>query len=204
MERDAFILTCFGLISAKQTCNPWVHCKSNRQVMVNDINIILTPASVQPNQVGVVWVSTLCYAELPAILVLQVQHFTRSALKGQLEHRKGLATMTLLVDKKMLLDSFYFHELCMEVIHQSTETNSIWCAWFRTLPSPSILHGLHPHKTLKKSDLKNNLISQPKLITHGLQPVDALKPREWGISFCCCRWFFFCDHMQMNTILSSI
>lgn len=46
------------------------------------------------------------------------------------------------------------------------------------MPSPSVLGGFRPHKTLKKSDLKNKLISQPKLITHGLLAVHASKSSE--------------------------
>lgn len=151
---------------------------------------MLTPRSVLSNQVGVMWAHTLCDAELPDILVLQVQQFAWSALKGYLQCLKGLATITT----KHFIPASY-RELSMEVMHQLSESNLIWCARSKTLPSPSVLYGLHPHKTLKKSDLKNNLISQPKLITHGLLTVDALKSREWGISYCCWRLFFVCDHM---------
>lgn len=160
---------------------------------------MLTPRSVLSNQVGVMWAYTLRDAALPDILVLQVQQF---AWSGYPQCLKGLATMTLLCKKekrKCCLTNFIaasHRELSMEVMHQSSESNFIWCARSKTLPSPSVLYGLRPHKTLKKSDLKNNLILQPKLITHGLLTVDALKSREWGISYCCWRLFFFvCDHM---------
>lgn len=134
------------------------------------------------------WAYTQCDAGLPDILVLQVQQFAWPAFKGLLTVPTILGPIDSAVQQKCCLAHFVpysIRELFAGVMHQSSESNLIWCARAKALPSPSVLYGLRPHKTLKKSDLKNNLISHPKLITHGLLAVHASKSKEWGIGNCC-------------------
>lgn len=148
---------------------------------------MLTTGSKLSKQ-AVVWAYTLCDTGLLDILVLQVQKFALASVRAWL-HCDIVAT-------KLCLNHFipaYIRELSMRGIHQSSGSNLIWCAPAKALPSPWALFGLRPHKTLKKSDLKNNLISQPKLITHGLLTVDASKSREWGTGKCCW-WVVLDDH----------
>lgn len=75
-------------------------------------------------------------------------------------------------------------------MYQRSESNLIWCSQAEALPSLGVLRGLLPHKTLKKSDLWNKLISQLNLITHE-QQLTLEKSSEWFIRSSCWWGFIF-------------